>query len=110
MIPQMDLKAHLLEVLRIAQAIYAGDGGDHDHIPSGEKGCRCRQPHLLDLGVDKGILFYVLVLGGDVGLRLVVIIVGDEILHPAVRKELLELVIELGSQGLVVGYDQGGPL
>ena len=110
MIPHMDLKAHLLEVLWIAQSIDAGDGGDHDHIPAGEKGCSCRQPHLLDLGIDQGILFYVLVLGGDVGLRLVVIIVGDEILHPIFRKELPELIVELGGQGFVVGYDQSGTL
>ena len=47
---------------------------------------------------------------GDIGLGLVVVVVGDEILHRVVGKELLELGAELGGQGLVVGQHQGGPL
>ena len=47
---------------------------------------------------------------GNIGLRLVVIVVGHEILHGVLREKLLELGAELGRQGLVVGQNQGGPV
>ena len=39
----------------------------------------------------------------DIGLRLVIIIVGDKIFHGIVREKLLKLTVELTGQGLVVG-------
>ena len=45
-----------------------------------------------------------------IGFRLVVIVVGDEILHRIVREECLELPIELGCQRLVWRKHQRGPL
>ena len=47
---------------------------------------------------------------GDIGLRLVVVVVGDKVLHRIVGKKLLELGAQLGGQGLVVGQHQSGPL
>ena len=47
---------------------------------------------------------------GDIGLRLVVVVVGHEILHRVVGEEFLELGAQLGGQGLVVGQHQGGTL
>ena len=47
---------------------------------------------------------------GDVGLRLIVVVVGDEVFHGVLREKLLELRAELGSQGLVVGQHQGWPV
>jgi hypothetical protein len=55
-----------------------------------------------------GVLLDVLVLGRDIGFRLVIVVIGNEIFHPVFREELFELVIELVGQGLVVGNDQGG--
>ena len=45
-----------------------------------------------------------------VGLRLVVVVVGDEILDRVVGEEVLELAIELGGQRLVGRQDQGRAL
>ena len=61
-----------------------------------------------DLLVDIGLFFDVEVVPGDIGLRLVVIVIGDKICHCVFRKEFLELRIKLGDQGLVMGDDQGG--
>ena len=47
---------------------------------------------------------------GDVRLRLVVVVVGDEVLDGVVREELPELVAELRRERLVVGDHQRGPL
>jgi hypothetical protein len=57
-----------------------------------------------------GVLLDVLIFGRDIGFRLVIVVIGNEIFHPVFREELFELVIELVGQGLVVGNDQGGLL
>ena len=64
----------------------------------------------VDVLVDGGVLLDVGVGLGDVGLGLVVVVVADEVLDRVVGEEVLELAVELGGQGLVVGDDQGGPV
>ena len=64
----------------------------------------------LDLVVDRGVLLDVGVGLRDVGLGLVVVVVGDEVLDGVVRQQLAELVGELGGQGLVGRHDERGPL
>ena len=63
---------------------------------------------LVDFVVDGGILLNVGVRAGNVGFRLVVIVVADEILHRVLREKFPELGTELGRQRLVVGQHQGG--
>lgn len=105
-VADLQLKSHLEEILGISEAVDAGDRRHHDDVLPGHKGCRRRETHLLDLGVDGGVLLDVLVFRRDVGLGLVVVVVRDEVLDPVLREELLELIVELGCQCLVVGYDQ----
>ena len=69
-----------------------------------------RQAQPLDLLVDRRILLDVGVGARDVGLRLVVIEVADEILDRVVREELLELGVELRRERLVVRDDQRRPV
>ena len=57
---------------------------------------------LLDLVVDRRILFNIGVRVGDIGLRLVVVVVGDKILHSVVREKFPELAAKLRGQRLVV--------
>ena len=85
-------------------------GRDHDHVAPGEQrvGRRVAQP--LDLLVDRGVLLDVGVGLGDVGLGLVVVVVGDEVLDRVVREQLAQLVGELGRQGLVGLHHQERPL
>ena len=64
----------------------------------------------VDLVVDRGVLLDVEVLRRDVGLGLVVVVVGDEVLDLVLGEELAELVAELRGQGLVVGDHQRRPL
>ncbi len=97
---------HTLVVLRGTEAINAGDTRHHDDIPAGEEGTGRRQAQALDFLVHAGVFLDVGIRPGDVGFRLVVIEVGDEVLHGILREELLELAVELGRQGLVVGEDQ----
>ena len=101
---------HALVVLRVAQAVDAADGGHHNHIPPLEEGGSGAVPQALDLVVDARVLLNEGVRGGDIGLRLIIIVVGHEVFHRVIGEKLLELAAQLGSQDLVVGKDQGGPL
>ena len=61
---------------------------------------------LVDLIVDGGVLFNVGVRGGNVGLGLVVVIIGYKVFYCVIREKLLELTIELCCQSLIVRYYQ----
>ncbi len=65
------------------------------------KGRRGGMAQLVDLVVDGGVLLDVGVGGGDVGFGLVVVVVGDKILHRVIREELLELAVKLGASVLL---------
>jgi len=64
----------------------------------------------VDLLVDRRVLLDVGVGAGDVGFGLVVIVIAHEILDGISGEKALELPVQLGRQGLVVGDDQGGTL
>ncbi len=97
---------HAVVGLRRAEAVDAADGADDDGVASLEEGARGREAELVELFVDGRFFLDVEIAGGDVGLGLVVVVVADEVLDRVTGKELLELVIELGGEGLVVGEDQ----
>ena len=99
-----------LIVLRIPQTVDTAHGSHHDHVPPLQQGGGGGVPQPVDLVIGGGVLFDVGVRVGDVGLRLIVVVVGDEVFHGVLREKLLELRAELGGQGLVVGQHQGGPV
>jgi len=70
-------------------------------VPPGQQCPRRSVAQLVNLVVDVRVLLDVGVGARDVGLRLVVVVVADEVLDCVVRKELLELAVELRGQGLV---------
>ena len=94
----------------VADAVDAGDGGHHDHVVALQQRARGRVAHAVDLLVDGGFLLDVGVAAGDVSLRRVVVVVGDEILHRVFGEEALELAIKLRGQRLVGGEDEGRAL
>ena len=92
-----------MEFYRIANAIDATDGGDNDDISSSTQERRGRaQAKFFDFLVDGQILFYVRVGRSDVSLRLVVIIVTNEVLDEIFREEFFELTVELCGKCFVV--------
>ena len=108
--PLFEVDLHARITLARTDAVDAGDAGNDDDIPPFQQGARGGMAHLVYLVIDGGVLFYVGIRGGDVGLGLIVIVVTDEILHGAVGEEGPEFVVELGGQRLVVGDDEGGTL
>jgi hypothetical protein len=88
-----------------SQAVDAGHRGDDDHVPTGDESGGGGVAETFDLVVDRRVLLDVGVGLRHVCLWLVVVVVGDEILHPVLREELAELIRQLGGQGLVGGDD-----
>ena len=84
-----------------ADAVDAGDRGHDDDVVALEQGARRRVAHPVDLLVDARGLLDVGVGARDVGFRLIVVVVADEILDRVVGEERLELAVELGRQDLV---------
>lgn len=101
---------HFKVVFRRAEAVDAGDAGDDDDIAAADERARGEEAEAVDLLVDGGVFFDVDVALGDVGLRLVVVVVADEVGDGVVGKELAELAVELGGEGFVVGEDERGSL
>ena len=99
---------HRVIVDRIADAVDRGDSAHDDRVAALEQRLGGGEPHLLDVLVDARVLLDVEVLRGDVGLRLVVIVVRDEVLDGVVGKELAHLGIELRGERLVGREDERG--
>ena len=106
----VQFRQHVQIILGRTQTVDARDAGDDDHVPPREQRSGGGKAQPLDLLVDGGIFFNVGVRARDVGLGLVVIEVADKIFDGVVGEELLELAVELGGEGLVMGDDQRGPL
>ncbi len=102
---------HHAEVgLGVAEPVYRGDRGDNDCVAPFDERLGRRQPHLFNVLVDGGVFLDVSVRTRYVGLRLVIVVVGNEILHRISREEFAHFAIELRGKCLVGREDDRGPL
>ncbi|MNL52937.1 hypothetical protein D3C87_1761480 [compost metagenome] len=60
--------------------------------------------------VDRGVLLDEGIRGRHIGFGLVVVVIGNEILHGIVREERLEFAVQLSGQGFVRRQHQGWTL
>ncbi len=67
-------------------------------------------PQLINLVVNRGIFFNKGVGRWNVGFRLIVVVITDEIFDPVFGEEIFELLIELGRQSLIRSDHQGSTL
>ena len=102
---------HLLDVLLgRTQTVNAGHGRNHHHVAAGQQGVRRRVAQALHLLVDRGVLLNERIGLRHVRLGLVVVVVGDEILHRVIRQQLTQLIRQLRRQGLILHEHQGRTL
>ncbi len=102
----LDLQRLPHVILRRADSVDAADAGDDDHVAAGQQGLGGRVTKPVDLLVPGGILLDVGVGAGDVRLRLVVVVVADEVLDRVLGEQPAELGPELRRQRLVGAEDQ----
>ena len=106
--PALEQEEHPGVGLRGTEPVDARDARHDDHVAALQERMRRRMAQLVDLVVDGRILFDVRVRAGNVGFRLVVVVIADEILDGVVGEERAELLVELGGERLVVGDDERG--
>ena len=70
---------------------------NNDIAPLRQRGCS-RVAQAVDLVIDGAVLLYIGVGGRDISLWLVVVIVGDKILHRIVREKAAHLGTDLACQ------------
>ncbi len=100
---------HLRVVLGLADAVDRAHGRHDDHVAPLEDALGGRQPHLLDVLVDRAVLLDEQVALRHVGLGLVVVVVADEVLDRVPGEELAELAVQLRRQRLVGREDDRRP-
>ena len=100
----------VLILIRAAKAIDTGHAGNHHHVPALRKRGRSRKAELIDLVVDGRVLRNIGIRGRHISLRLVIIVIGNKILHRVLREELLKLPVKLSRQCFIVCNYQCGPL
>ena len=105
-----EVQAHLPVLAGVAQAVDAGDGGDDDGVAPLQDGLGGGEAHLFDVFVDGGVFFDEGVRSGDVGFRLVVVVVGNEVFDGVVREEFAHFAVKLGSESFVRREDERGAL
>ncbi len=105
-LPLFDLHAHAEIGFRRADAVDAGDRSDDDDVAPLEQRPRRAHAQLVEFVVDRGFFLDERVGGGNVGFRLVVIVIADEIFDRVLRKETLEFAVELRGERLVVREHQ----
>ena len=110
LLPHLEDQHALAPLLGRAEAVDAGDRRDHDDVASGQERGGGRQPQPGDVVVLRRVLLDVEVGLRDVGLGLVVVVVGDEVLDRVLGEELPELVAELRGERLVVRDHERGAL
>ncbi len=93
-----------------ADTVDAGNRGDDDDVVALQQRACGGVAHAVDLLVDRAFLLDIGVGPGHIGLRLVVVVIGNEILDRIFREEALELAIELGGERLVGREDEGRAL
>ncbi len=93
-----------------ADAVDAGHRRDDDDVIALQDRARRRMAHPVDLFVYGRILLDIGVRARDIGFRLVVIVIGDEIFDRVFRKKSLHFGVELGRQRLVRCQDEGRAL
>src|ERR1019366_8945765 len=102
---------HHAEVcLGVAETVNRRDRRDDDGIRPLEQRLGGGQAHLFDVLVDRGVLLDEGIGSRNVRLRLVVVVVRNEILDRALGKEHLEFAVELRRESLVVRKNQRGTL
>ena len=93
---------------RASHAVDARHRRHHHHVlPPREQGAHGSQSQLVNVLVYGEVFLNVCVGGGQVGLRLVIVVIGHIIFYRVVREETLHLFIKLRGERLVVAEDEG---
>ncbi len=77
---------HAVIGFRRSQAVNAAHRRHNDAVAALKERARGGEPQLVQFVIDRGFFFDIDIAGGNVGFRLVVVVIGDEILDRVVRE------------------------
>ena len=109
-LPALERQQHAVVGFGRTETVDARHAGDDDDVAALEERARRREPHAIDLVVDRRFLLDVRIGGRNVGFGLVVVVVADEVLDGVLGKEAAELLVELRGERLVVDHHQRRPV
>ena len=92
---------HAVVAFGLANAVDGRDRGHDHHIAPLHDAFGARQPHLLDVLVDRAVFFNEQVALGHIGLGLVIVVITDEILDRVLGEKLTELTVQLRRQRFI---------
>ena len=92
--------------VRVAQTINCRNRSYDNHVLTRHQSGGCSQTKAVNFFINVGLFFYIKVSSGNVGFRLVVVVVRNEIFHSIFGKKLGIFGVELGCQGFVMGHHQ----
>ena len=99
---------HAAVIDRVAQGINAGNRRHNDNIAPLRQCRRGRMAQAVDLIIDGAVFFNIGIGGGDVGFRLVIVVIGDKIFHRIIGEKSAHLGADLTGQGFVWFQNQCG--
>ena len=79
--PYLEGEGHGVVVLRGTKAVDTGNGGHDDHVVALQEACGGGMAQPINFLVDFRVLLDVSIGLGDIGLGLVVVVVGNEVMH-----------------------------
>jgi hypothetical protein len=92
------------------EAIDTGYTGHNDYVSPLQEGTGCGMAQAVYGVVYRGVFCDIGIGLRYIGFRLIIVIIADEVLHGIFGKKLFEFIEELAGQGLIGGYNKGGPL
>ena len=95
LIARLELNNLIPVFLGGTEAIDTGYAGNDNNIPSGPEGIGGRVPHPVDLFINGRVFLDITIGRGEIGFRLIVVVITDKILHRVLGEELRKLSIEL---------------
>ena len=98
---------HVLIINGTSKTIDTGNRSHDHHIPALRKSSSGRMTQLVDLVVNRRVLFNVGISGRNIGFRLIIIVVGNKIFYSVFREKFLHFRIKLGCQCFIMGNDEG---
>ncbi len=98
------------KLLGRAQTVNAGYGRDHDHVVALAQRAGRRIAEFIYLVVHGEVFFDIGIRRGDITFRLIVIVIGNEVLHAVFGKKLTKFVAKLRRKRFVVrDHERGTP-
>ena len=100
-------QTHLRVTFRLTDTVDCRDSGHNNGVTALKNAFGGSQAHLLDVLIDCRIFFYEKIPTGNIGFRLIVVVIRNEVFHRVIGKKFPHFRIQLRGQRFIRSHDQG---